>query len=107
MTLSRQLLQKSEIQVKNKTNEFIEASELVQVGRPKTYKELTKSISISLTKSEQVQLDGQARRFNLLSYQQDNLSEVDLGRSDIVRLLSNYCASLTDEQYYKFLIKVR
>ena len=110
MTLSRKSLKKSETQVKNKTNNFIEAAELLkskQAGRPKTDKELTKSISLSLTKSEQVLLDGQARRFNLLSYQQDNTSEVNLGRSDIVRLMSNYCSSLNDKQYFEFIGKIR
>ncbi|PSU42631.1 hypothetical protein C9J12_28800 [Photobacterium frigidiphilum] len=114
MNLSRNSIRKSEQHVKKDPTAFIEGADdtkqpepiVKPAGRPKTNKELTKPVSISLTKTDQVKLDNQAKRYNMLSYQRDNTSEINLNRSDIVRLMANYLNSMEDSEYLTLINKI-
>lgn len=105
MLLDRQSLKKSEHKIKN-ADEFIEQAEVKPVGRPKLKKELTKPVSLSLTQTEQKKLDNLPKKFNLLAYQHDQDTDLNLNRSDIVKLMSNYLTELSDEELYNFLLEI-
>ena len=105
MLLDRQSLKKSEHKMKN-AEAFIEQAEVKPVGRPKLKKELTKPVSLSLTQTEQKKLDGLPKRFNLLAYQRDQNTDLNLNRSDIVKLMSHYLTQLDDDELYEFFYKL-
>lgn len=103
MNLNRKSLKDSE--KKSKAELFIDAADDApkRSGRPKTNKETTKPVSISLTESDRKLLDSLPRRFNLLSYQLDPDKEVQLTRTDIVRLMAKYLNELPDDKYLNMI----
>lgn len=105
MNLSRKALKESEDRAKSATS-FVDAVELPRknVGRPKTNREITKPVSISLTDTEKKQLDDQVKRYNLLAYQNDN--DVTLTRSDVIRLMTQHLAQLDDDKYLNLINKL-
>nr|WP_014343722.1 hypothetical protein [Aliivibrio fischeri]AEY78116.1 hypothetical protein [Aliivibrio fischeri] len=76
------------------------------MGRPNSKKELTKPVSLSLTETEQRKLDNIPKRFNLLAYQYDQNTDLNLNRSDIVKLMSKYLTELDDDSFYELLSKL-
>ncbi len=105
MKFSRQSLKDNEKKIKN-IDEFVEGADVKKssdnkVGRPKSTKELTKPVSVSLTETDRKILDQQVMRFNTLSYQFDY--DKSLNRSDIVRIITHKLASMTDKDFIKFL----
>ena len=76
MKLSRKSIQKGQENLKKDAISFIEGaddatSNSAQRGRPRENRELTKPTSISLTATERKKLDHQAKRFNMMDYQND------------------------------------
>ncbi|MBP3155197.1 hypothetical protein [Aliivibrio fischeri] len=105
MLLDRSELKRSEHKIKN-AEEFVENAEKKRVGRPNSKKELTKPVSLSLTETEQRKLDNIPKRFNLLAYQYDQNTDLNLNRSDIVKLMSKYLTELDDDSFYELLSKL-
>ncbi|HIF9106474.1 TPA: hypothetical protein ACX6QA_003456 [Photobacterium damselae] len=105
MKFSRQSLKDNERKIKN-VDEFVEGADVNnpsdnKVGRPKSTKELTKPVSVSLTETDKKMLDNQVMRFNTLSYQLDY--DKSLNRSDIVRIVTHKLTSMSDEDFIRFL----
>ncbi|HIF9078195.1 TPA: hypothetical protein ACX6NV_003081 [Photobacterium damselae] len=104
MKFSRQRLKDNEKKIRD-VEAFVEGADTTELklGRPKSNRELTKAVSISLTETDRKVLDNQAKRFNLLSYQLDLEESKQLNRSDIVRITLNRLASMNDDDFIKFL----
>lgn len=107
MKFSRQKLKDNEKKLRD-IDTFVEGADTSRVaelklGRPKSNRELTQPVSISLTKTDRKTLDNQAKRFNLLSYQLDINDAKQLNRSDIVRIIANKLDSMDDDDLVEFL----
>lgn len=108
MKFNRQSLKNSEKKVKD-IDSFIDGADATNIANvnkdsSKMKRELTKPVSISLTNTDRKTLDNQAKRFNLLSYQLELNYDKQLNRSDIVRLVANNLAKMSDEDFMKFII---
>lgn len=107
MKFSRQKLKDNEKKLRS-IETFVEGADISRVadlklGRPKSNRELTQPVSISLTQTDRKTLDNQAKRFNLLSYQLDINDAKQLNRSDIVRIIANKLDSMDDDDFVAFL----
>ncbi len=105
MNLTRKSLKDGEEKAKGAAS-FVEAVEQSQrsVGRPKTNREVTKPVSISLTDTDKKQLDTLVKRYNLLAYQND--FDVTLTRSDVIRLMTQHLSQLDDDKYLNMINKL-
>jgi len=111
MKLSRQSLKKSQDKLDHDAAAFVEGADdttLVTnpVGRPKTNRELTKPVSVSLTESDKKLLDHQFKRFNMIAYQKNNETTASLTRSDIVKLMAVYLDNLDDDELFNTINKL-
>ncbi|PCS24023.1 hypothetical protein [Candidatus Enterovibrio escicola] len=109
MKFNRQSLKNSEKKVKD-IDSFIDGADAKSIAgvnkdSSRIKRELTKPVSISLTDTDRKTLDNQAKRFNLLSYQLELNYDKQLNRSDIVRLVANNLAKMSDEDFMEFVIR--
>ncbi|WP_234498008.1 hypothetical protein [Vibrio maritimus] len=100
--LSRKNLQAQERQLKQE--EFVDSAEgtaiVRKVGRPKLDREKREPVTLSLTKTETKNLDAIPKRINFLSY--SNGENVELNRSDFIRLMTERLSSMSDDELYKW-----
>ncbi|MBD1559572.1 hypothetical protein HC752_21755 [Vibrio sp. S9_S30] len=100
-SLSRRALKRSEESLKKDTDAFINGadheSSTVKRGRPASKEEKASPVSLSLTPTEQGTLDGIPKKINFLAYNAGD-DDVNLGRSDLVRLMAKYLSSKSDDE---------
>ena len=71
-------------------------------GRPRRMKgEKVKPVTISLTPTEERALDLQIKRFDMISFQKEEL--VKFNRGGFVRSLTQYVESLSDDEYFELI----
>ncbi len=111
MKFSRQSLKESQDKLKN-AEAFVDSAEpqktLVErerrgPGKPRKSEELTKPVSVSLTKTDLKTLDDQFKRYNMLAYKLQFDDNKPLNRSDIVRIIANKLSTMSDKEFIDFI----
>lgn len=105
----RELLKAQNAQVKkaNNPDDFIEGAELKSktLGRPsKKVGEVTKSVTVALTKTEQKQLDSYHKKLDVLLLD-DVENDFVVNRSEVVKACSNFLSGLSEDELVAFFTK--
>ena len=112
MKFSRQSLKESQEKLKS-AEAFVDAAEPKKIpveterrgrGKPRKSEELTKPVSVSLTKTDLKTLDDQFKRYNMLAYKLQLEDDKPLNRSDIVRLMANKLSVMSDDEFIGFIL---
>ncbi|WP_318448883.1 hypothetical protein [Photobacterium leiognathi] len=112
MKLSRNSLKASEEKLKS-AEAFVNGAEPQSApveterrgrGKPRKSDELTKPVSVSLTKTDLKTLDDQFKRYNMLAYKLQLEDDKSLNRSDIVRIMANKLSAMSDDEFMAFIV---
>ena len=111
MQFSRRSLKESQEKLKS-AEAFVDAAEPKKIlpkterrgrGKPRKSEELTKPVSVSLTKTDLKTLDDQFKRYNMLTYMLQHDNSKSLNRSDIVRIIANRLSVMSDNEFIEFI----